>query len=298
MDFLKAHTRSVVSSFLAVILLGVGLYHYSFSPPDNFPSGSIVVVAQGAPAPRVAAQLADAGVIAHPLILELMLRVGAGSTRIQSGAYLFSKPQNVFTIAYRLVTGEYGLPAVRITFVEGITVREMSEQVAEAFPNISAAAFSTLAEKQEGYLFPDTYLFSPTADATEIVKTLRDTFDTKTKSLMSDIKASGHSLSDVVQMAAIIEKEARDNTDRHMIAGVLWHRLAITMRLQVDAASETYQHTGFPSTPICNPGLDALEAALHPTKTEYLYYLTGKDGKFYYAKTFAAHQANLRKYLN
>jgi UPF0755 protein len=127
---------------------------------------------------------------------------------------------------------------------------------------------------------------------------MRDNFDTKISGLSEDIIASGHSISDIIIMASIIEKEARTNEDRHIVSGILWNRIKIGMALQVDAAPETYKHTGFPPTPIYNPGLDSIEAALHPTKTNYLYYLTGKDGLMHYATTFAGHQTNLKKYLN
>ncbi|MFA6585139.1 MAG: endolytic transglycosylase MltG [Candidatus Paceibacterota bacterium] len=188
-------------------------------------------------------------------------------------------------------------PPIRVTFVEGITVQKAAEQVASMFPAISAGEFISAGGSSEGYLFPDTYFFSSSTDATTIVKKMRDNFDTRIASLSGEILASGHSLSDIVNMAAIIEKEARTNEDRHIVAGILWKRLALGMPLQVDAAPDTYTHTGFPPAPICNPGLDALETVLNPTKTDFLYYLTGKDGLMHYAKTYAVHQTNIRKYL-
>ena len=85
---------------------------YSFSPAD-FPAKSIVSIARGASAPEVAAQLADARVIAHPQVLQTVLRLSRGSSRIQAGPYLFDTPENVFIIARRLVTGAYNLPPAR-----------------------------------------------------------------------------------------------------------------------------------------------------------------------------------------
>jgi len=295
-DFYKRHFPWIVAFVLAVLI--VSGYRLLFSPPSNFPSGDIVVIAEGSSAPHVAEELAGAHVIARPFMLELMLRIGAGSTRIQAGAYLFKAPQNLFTIAYRLVAGDYGLPLARITFIEGVTVREMAAQVAEIFPTIPASTFFSQGQSQEGYLFPDTYLFQPSADAASILKTMRANFDEKITPLASEIQASGYSLSDIVIMASLIEKEARTDADRHLVAGILWKRLELGMPLQVDAARDTYTHTGLPAAPICNPGLDSIESTLHPTKTDYLYYLTGKDDLMHYATTFAGHQANVRKYLH
>ena len=148
---------------------------------------------------------------------------------------------------------------------------------------------------------------------------MRENFDAKISSLSADINTSGHSISDTVIMASIVEKEARTSTNRKIVAGVLWNRLALGMPLQVDAVfgyifnRDTYSpsladlktespynlylHIGLPPGPIDNPGLDSLLAALHPTKTNYFYYLTDPNGVMHYATTFAEHQANQMKYL-
>ena len=295
MDFFKRNLPWVVSFALAVLF--VGGYRLLLSPPSNFPSGSIVIIPDGSSAPLVAKELSDAHVVAQPMLLQLILRISGKSDGIQAGAYRFQTPQNLFIIAYRITTGEYGIPFPRVTFPEGMTLSEMASQAAGIFPEISAAEFLRVGEPYEGYLFPDTYFFQQTADAETIVKAMRANFNTKITQLSKDVAASGHSLSDTVKMASLIEKEARTGTDKHIVAGILWHRIALGMPLQVDASRDTYAHTGFPPAPICNPGLDSFIAALHPTETKYLYYLTGNDGLMHYATTFAEHQSNLRKYL-
>jgi UPF0755 protein len=120
-------------------------------------------------------------------------------------------------------------------------------------------------------------------------------------------------------MASLLEREANTAKDRRIVAGILWERLKIGMPLQVDAVFSyilekdayaplfedlkiespynTYLYRGLTPTPIGNPGIDAILAAAEPTKTKYLYYLTGKDGHMYYATTFAGHQSNREKYL-
>ncbi|MBI4088810.1 endolytic transglycosylase MltG [Candidatus Kaiserbacteria bacterium] len=305
--------------FLALAILVLIGYHYAFSPPANFPSGSVVKIVRGASAPEVATQLALMHVIAHPHVLRAVLRVSGGSVRIQAGPYLFNTPENLLTVAYRLVTGAYGIPPVRITFPEGETAREMAARVAAAFPDIPASKFLSAAQPYEGYLFPDTYLFLPSSDAESIVEAMRANFDTKTAPLADAIQASGRSLSEIVILASLVEKEARSSAVRHMVAGILWSRLQLGMPLQVDAVFgyifnrdtyspssadltvdspyNTYTHIGLPPGPINNPGFDSLDAALHPTKTDYLYYLTGTDNQMHYATTYADHQANQKRYL-
>ncbi len=307
----------LVSLILAVLAV-IG-YRVAFSPPADFPTGSIVSIARGASAPEVAAQLAEVHIIAHPQLLRAVLRLSGGSARVQAGSYLFSAPENLLTIAYRLVAGDYRIPPVRITFPEGETARHAAARVNEAFPSISASDFLSKAQPYEGYLFPDTYLFLPSSDADSIIKTMRANFDTRTVALLEEVQASGYSIAEIVILASLIEKEARTSTARHMVAGILFNRLKLDMPLQVDAMFgyinnrdtyspsfadlkidspyNTYKYKGLPPGAIGNPGLDSIDAALHPTKTEYLYYLTGNDNLMHYATTYAQHLANQRQYL-
>jgi len=318
MAFCEANVWRIVAG--ALLLTFFGSYFVFLSPPADFPERSIVVIAPGASAPQVARELTEARVIRYAPLLEFLLRVRRGSTHIQAGAYLFQSPQNLFTIARRLVTGAYGLPLVRITFPEGETTREAATRVHDAFSNISESDFLAAARPREGYLFPDTYFFSPSADAASIIKEMRANFDTKIATLADEIRASRHSLSELIIMASLVEKEARVSVDRRVIAGILFNRLERGMPLQVDAVFgyifnrdtyspsfadlkvdspyNTYTHAGLPPGPIANPGLDSLEAVLRPAETDYLYYLTGTDGLMRYAKTYSAHQSNQRKYLN
>ncbi|MHB1163448.1 MAG: endolytic transglycosylase MltG [Minisyncoccota bacterium] len=325
-----AAVRSTCASFLralgkktsiiaGLVLLVGGFYYYACAAPMNFVPGTIVRVPYGMPVSEVARELADAHVISHPELLGLILRIAGEKGTIQSGVYKFAAPQDIYTVAYRLVTGAYDLPPVRITFVEGVTVREAALRVASTSLNISSAQFLAAAHSQEGYLFPDTYFFQPSMDATSIVAMMRANFDAKIAPLMKDVHTSGHSLSDIVTMASLVEKEGRTTATRRMIAGILWNRIARGMPLQVDAVFgyifnrdtyspsfadlkidspyNTYTHRGLPPGPIDNPGLDSLEAAVYPTPTKYLYYLTDKEGVIHYATTYAGHLANQRKYL-
>ncbi len=304
---------------VALVALIVG-YQSMFAAPMNFPSGSVVSITRGVSAPLIAQKLADANIIAHPSLLRFVLRLSGTSADVQAGAYRFDTPQNIFVVAFRLVTGAYGFPPVRITFPEGTTVREAAVQVADALPGVKAKDFLKEAEPYEGYLFPDTYFFPPSADAALVVASMRTNFNAKIAPLSDEMNASGRSLSDIVILASLVEKEARTNTNKRIVAGILFNRLKLGMPLQVDAVFgyiygrdtyspsfadltvdspyNTYTHTGLPPGPIDNPGLDSIEVVLNPTKTDYLYYLTGKDNLMHYATTYAGHQANRRKYLD
>lgn len=307
-----------IIAFVLAVSIVVG-YRVLFAAPSDFVSGTLVRIQEGASVPEIAQVLTEAHVVARPTLFRTILRVSGKSGAIQTGVYKFEKPESVFAIVYRLVTGDYGLPPVRLTFIEGVTAREMALLVAESFPDVQAKDFLMKAKPQEGYLFPDTYFFQSGATSDSIIATLRANFDKKMATISNEVTESKHSLSDLVVMASLVEKEARTAIDRRMIAGILWNRIRLGMPLQVDAVFgyifnkdtyspsptdlrvdspyNTYTHTGLPPGPIDNPGLDALLAAATPTKTNNLFYLTGHDGHTYYATTYAGHQANLKKYL-
>jgi len=302
---------------LVVVLCLAGVYVLLRAPMAFSPT--TLTVAKGDSTAVVARRLADGRVLVSSVPLRVLLRVSGGDNKLREGTYAFNYPENVFSVARRLLSADYGVPAVRMTFVEGVTVREMAKQVAAAFPSISEKEFIAAAQAYEGYLFPDTYVFSGSLDARGIVDTLRANFDTRTETLRAQVKASHRSLDDVVVMASLIEKEARTEESRRVVSGILWNRIDKDMRLQVDAVFgyifnrptynpsqadqrvdspyNTYLNKGLPPGAIGNPGLSALEAAANPTKTSYLYYLTGDDNLMHYATTFAGHIANQKKYL-
>jgi UPF0755 protein len=317
MDFFIRNKQWIVLCSFAVLSSGTVL---TLAPPSSFPTHATVNIERGSSVSAVAEELADAHVVRSASILSLILRFSGASSRVQAGSYLFDSRQSALVVAKRLITGDYGLPPVQITFPEGVTARDIAEKVARALPTVRAGDVLALGKPEEGYLFPDTYLLSPDASAQSILDLMRANFNDKTEPLTADVQASGHSLSDIVTLASLVEKEARTVDNRTLVAGVLWNRLAKKMPLQVDAVFgyifdrdtyspsftdlkvdspyNTYTHIGLPPGPICNPGLESILAALHPTPTKYLYYLTDKNGVMHYATTFTKHQANQAKYLH
>ncbi|MGH7175046.1 MAG: endolytic transglycosylase MltG [Minisyncoccia bacterium] len=319
---LSSHLRRYFREWIALVL-ALASFGFSLqlllSAPEGFPVNSTVVIERGAALPTIARELAQERIIAHPIVLEAIVRVLGGAGSAQAGAYRFAAPENAFTVALRLLSGQSDIPDVRITFIEGESVRQMATQVAAAFPLVSASDFIAAAGPYEGYLFPDTYRFSPDASAADIVSKLHANFDTKFASIDSQTGSSSRSISDIVIMASIIQDEASDPTEQQIVSGVLWNRITRGMPLQVDAPfgyledkpehaptlSElainspynTYKYPGLPPTPIGNPGLSALTAAASPATTPYLYYLSGTDGLMYYSTTYAGQLANERKYL-
>ena len=194
----------------------------------------------------------------------------------------------LFLLVYDFLTPNAVVPVklVRVTVPEGFNIRQIAERLEEAgfFP---AEEVIKLAPNEGGYLFPDTYEFYGHARPEEVILRMKENF----------LKKAGEVSPDAVIMASLLEEEAAQTEDRKIISGILWKRLGAEFPLQVDAEPGTYEYLGFPPSPITNPGLDAIEAALHPAASPYWYYLSDKEGNTHYAKTFEEHKQNRLKYL-
>ena len=172
----------------------------------------------------------------------------------------------------------------------------------------------------EGYLAPDTYRIYKNADLKSIITKLMQERESQiTDDMWKDIKKTGRSFHEILTMASILEREARTLEDKKKIADIFWRRYEKNWALQADSTvhyavnksgnvfttSEdratdslwnTYKYPGLPPSPICNPSLESIEAALYPDKNNDWYFLTGKDGTVYYAETLEEHNVN-KKYL-
>ncbi len=187
--------------------------------------------------------------------------------------------------------------SVSITIPEGFDLNQIADTAAPKLPNFNKSKFILETKDREGYLFPDTYFFLNNMDETDVVKSMSDNFEKKITPLLPNITFSGKTEKEIIIMASIIEGEAKGDTDRGIISGILWKRIKIGMPLEVDSAPETYKTKGLPENPIGNPGLKAIEAAINPQASPYLYYLHDKNGNIHYAETFVLHEANIKKYL-
>lgn len=170
--------------------------------------------------------------------------------------------------------------------------------------------------KLEGYLFPDTYNFYRGDSAKNALKRMLDAMQTKMDNLKTQAAAAGMSVDQLLTLASLIQAEAANAADMYQVSSVLHNRLNNgaangTPKLQCDSTSfypyrtkteapagfdstyDTYTITGLPAGPICNPGMTAIDAALHPTATSYYYFCHSKDGTAYYAATYEEHQQNL-----
>ncbi|MBL1434400.1 endolytic transglycosylase MltG [Candidatus Wolfebacteria bacterium] len=307
-----------MAGLLAVTFL-VLLWGVIFDAPKYFPVGETITIPQGVSTGEIAQLLYEADVIESKKLYTNLTRVFFNANKVKAGDYFFSNKVGPLIVAYRVAKGVHGVEPLSITFSEGLTIREMAESVAIAFPHISSEEFKKEAKGLEGYLFPNTYSFLPNASAQTIINTMHNEFEQQIKTLREELNFDAP-LSDIVIMASILEREARQFETKREVSGVLWNRIEIGMALQVDAVFgyifgrstyhpsledleidspyNTYKNRGLPPGPISNPGIDSLRAAADPAETNYFFYLTGRDGVMHYAETFDGHRRNRSLYLD
>ena len=310
------HSVVILSVFSALLFFS---YMFLVRPPASFPTERLVEIPEGVALSEIAELLKREHVVRSALLLRASVFFLGYERDVQFGDYLFREPQSVFSIARAIGIGAHGLEPIRVRVPEGALVKEIAERFGEHLERFDEERFIAAALPQEGYLFPDTYFFLPNANDDLVLRTLRQNFDTHIDSVKPAIDTFGKPLEDVITMASILEREARNPEDRRMIAGVLWERLQRGMLLQVDAAFlytlgkgtfdltvgdltsddpyNTYVHKGLPPGPIGSPSLESILAAVTPIEKGYLFYLADKNGATHYSKTYEEHLRKKRLYL-
>jgi len=315
-------------------LLAVGLFWWreASGPTTGVSEATRVVILKGTSAIQVADDLFEKGLIKDPLAFKFFVQLTGRAKKIRAGAYKISPNLTLYQIVNQLSDG----PAqVWVTIPEGLRREQIVERFITGLEKDGEEAilfkeeFLFLTEDQEGYLFPDTYLFEKSSDASLVVSTMRKTFDKKMEDKTSLVAESDFTIDELVILASIIERETRTDEERPVVAGILMNRLSIGMALQADATVQyavanlrcglktqcdwwqpvasgdlqvnskynTYRFPGLLPAPISNPGLSSIEAALSPADTPYFYYIHDSEGKIHFAVSLEEHNANVRRYL-
>jgi UPF0755 protein len=289
----KKNILYILGSLGAFVLI----YYFLLSAPLNFPAGTVVRVEPGMSLRSVSLKLKNENIIRSRVAFEVFVIIYDREKHIISSDYFFENKLPVFEVARRISRGEHDMAPISVTIPEGYDKEQISDTFTKELTNFDKGKFLSEAKGLEGYLFPDTYFFLTTDDETKVINSMSKNFTKKIAPLLPEITASGKSEKDIITMASIIEREAKGDADREIISGILWKRISIGMPLQVDAAPVTYKTKGLPDSPIGNPGLLSIEAAINPKSSPYLYYLHDKEGNIHYAKNFAEHTQNKFKYL-
>lgn len=301
----RAQTILLLSLFICVTLYAY--IKHSLSDEVTLKDKKVVFKVQNEESlSSVSERLEESGIIRSALLLRLYLSWQRIDTKLSAGEFHFLSPISLKDVAWQIIK-KPTKPLYVVTIPEGSDDAEVISFFTSKNNKLSREKFMNIIKEREasGYLFPDTYFLSGKESEEQIIEKLLVNFREKygeryssasgtpsTSEMLLDKDIKRH-----VVLASILEGEANTEHDMQVIAGILLKREKLGMRLQVDAAKETYNIKGLPETPINNPGLISLRAAQNPIETPYLYYITGKDGKMYYSKTFSEHKKNIALHL-
>ena len=317
----------VAALILTVLALGGLWVEHQFNPSGPVGPAVDLTIPPGASTRAISNELARAGVISHPLLFLVYLKLH-GAAPLRSGTYAVHRHDSYGAVVKAL---EGSVVMDRLTIPEGFTLDQIAARVGR-LPGHSAAHFLAVAGSGavrspyqptgstglEGLLFPDTYLIAPGESDQEILTQMVDRFDQVAASagLSNGARGRGLTAFQVVTVASMVEREAKVPTDRPLVAEVIYNRLGRGMDLQIDATVlyalgpghtsissadlavdspyNTYLHPGLPPGPIADPGLPSLEAALHPASGPYLYYVVVQaNGREAFSTTLAGQEQNI-----
>lgn len=316
--------------FLALFLAAVFfyIYHQIKTPVAMAGQDQQIIIEKGLSIKQIAGKLEDVGLIRDAFYFKTYIYL-EGINNLQAGEYVLNPVMSIPEIATALSGGLVDKNEARITIPEGFTVKQIDERLAAAglirpgeisnyrFP-VPNSHFPVPGP--EGYLFPDTYIFDKKTTVEKIVQKMIDNFDKKvTPEMRDEAQRQGRTLNNVIIMASIVQQEASSTEEMPRIAGVFYNRLVVNMSLQsdatvnyitgkgirqasiddtkIDSPYNTYKYKGLPPGPICNPGLDAIKAAIWPEKNDYYYFLHPLSAPTVFSRTEEDHRANKAKWL-
>lgn len=280
----------------------------------------IFVINTGEGVREIANNLKTQGLIRDPIVFFLYSRFYGLDKQIQAGDFRLSPSMKMNEIATTLT---HGILDIWVTIPEGLRAEEIANILKDKIPSYDES-WRTELNKNEGYLFPDTYLIPKDADINLILALFKNNFDKKYDSVSAS-KSTSLTKEQTIIIASMVEREAKTTEDRPMVASVIINRFDIGMKLDIDATIQyaigydrqenkwwkknltlddlsvksdynTYKNAGLPPAPISNPGVSAIKAALNPKSTDYLFYMTDKNGITHYAKTIEGHNANINTF--
>lgn len=301
--------------------------HHQFLPaaPPGAPAVRLEIP-RGASSKDIARLLAEKRLIKSPLAFHLYLHYRGLDKSLQAGEYYLSPSLSPLEIAGALAAGRVAL--YRVTIPEGFTLKQIAARLAEAGlvdeERFWAAAANAPFEYEflkdgpqgsqrlEGFLFPDTYYFPKGMGEEQIIAAMLRRFrEAFTPAMEARAKELGLSVRQVVTLASLVEREAKLDSERPLIAAVFYNRLRRGLKLEscatiqylldkpkpvlleedlkIPSPYNTYLNPGLPPGPIASPGLASLKAALYPAPVPYLYFVANPDGSHTFSRTLAEH---------
>lgn len=315
--------------FIIIPIVFLGLTLYQLIPPRSSSSSAVAfTISRGQSLDSIGQTLVSNHLIRSVAIFKAYTVLTNNAKFIQAGEYRLNPEQPLWKLVESL---KHGQADRSVTFINGWRREQYAQAIVDQFSkqnpeyHFDPQQFISLTKNLEGHLYPDTYAFAKNVTAEMVVDTLTYRFDTLTKDI-----SSRKNFDTALILASLLEREALTDTEKPLIAGVLKKRLDQGWPLQVDATVQyaqaskrcaltactwwpnnlsktdleivspynTYTNPGLPPTPISNPGLSSIQAALEPQSSPYYFYLHDTEGNIHFATTLEEHNQNIKQYLN
>ncbi|MFE4710553.1 endolytic transglycosylase MltG [Paenibacillus sp. NPDC056722] len=343
---MKSAVRTVLLILILLIAAGAGGAWYIWNGMQPVaPAGQPVTftIEKGTGSAGIADLLEKNGIIRNSLFFKGYLKWTKEGSKFKAGTYV-AKPGDTYDeLIARLNAGDVVKEeTLMFTIPEGYTAEQVADKLATA-SKLDSGVFvdlmnsgkalkeadvlgipqePELRHRLEGYLFPETYELPKDSTPQEILEAMLEQLVKKLDTIPNwheKLKARGLSLHELLTVASLVEREVVVDTERPLVAGVIYNRLKKGQKLEIDATVQylldqpkerllykdleiespynTYKNAGLPPGPICNPGLPSIQAALEPQASDYYFYVTKKDGSkgHLFAKTYKEHLANIQK---
>ncbi len=302
----------LVAIFLVIFFVLIFYFYLSLLPPSSDSSKKVFVINEGDSLSTIALRLEKNKFIKNRFSFIVYSYLLGLNQKIQAGNFYLTSSQKIPDLIKNISRG--GSTDYWLKIIPGTRVEQFSP----------SPEFTLISQDLEGKLFPDSYLIPQDYTPENILSIIAKNYQQKLSQAQLGATTK-YSDKDVLIIASLLEREAKGLTDKKIIAGIIDNRLSTHMPLQIDATIQyardslgntidfwkpiakadinivspfnTYKNQGLPPAPICNPGLDSIIAAYHPSITDYLYYIHNTTDQIHYASTLSEHNANIAKYL-
>ncbi len=331
MDKLKVIISIILFlSFSSLSCLVLDILLYADIPASTIDHNKkLIIIKPGQNFKSFSKILHKAGIIKEPNKFNLFALIKGYDKKVKAGEYLLSASMSPNKIFHIIVSGKAIL--YKLTIPEGYSLNQIASNIARAGLGkeeefLRVALDSSFIREEgidaatfEGYLFPDTYYFSKNVIPEKIISAMINRFRSVfTPAFKEQAKKLGLSIHQIVTLASIIEKETGDPEERNIISSVFHNRLKKNMRLESDPTViygikdfdgnikkrhlktstpyNTYKIKGLPPGPIASPGIKAIEAALFPADTDFIYFVSKKNNTHMFSTNIRDHNRAVRKY--
>ena len=314
--------RALIILLLIVVIGIVSIFISTIRKPLKISQSEVVNVEEGDSFYSIINRLSNEKKIKSPFIIKIYAKLTGLDLEVVPGSHTLDETMSLNDVA-KILKDTNNANTITVTIPEGFNVEDIAARVEEngictkdeflsAVKSYPLPAYvSDNADKRynlEGFLFPDTYNFEIGVKPEYIIETTIKRFEEVWAEVTKGMDIKQEEIEKVINVASIIEKEARVDEDRPLIASVIYNRLKQGMPLQIDATViyahgyyienvrnrhlaieskyNTYLHKGLPVGPICNPGEPSIKAALHPADTNYLFYLLASDDEHYFTDNY------------